>query len=130
MSNMGCHLMATYWYWCFGINAFVRSHTNVKILNIFMFDTINFRCVTIRFNYDTMRITIHGWWYDTRTMWAHLEWYGKIQWLDINKVTFLFFSKNRPRGKEKASFCALVELHFYCLLYFCRCFVLYQLTHR
>ncbi len=38
--------------------------------------------LTIRFNNNTMCITIHGWWYDTRMTWAHLEWDVMIQFSD------------------------------------------------
>ncbi len=33
-----------------------------------------------RFDNDTMCITIHGWGYHTRTIWAHLEQYA-VTWL-------------------------------------------------
>ncbi len=51
----------------------------VKQKNIFY---IVVRGVKIHFNNDTMCTTIHGWWYNTRTISAHLEQYNMIWFND------------------------------------------------
>ncbi len=57
---------------------------------------LNIRSVTTYFNNDTMHTTIHGWWCNARTIWAHLEWHNMIQFSD-------------HKGREMAFFCTVVE---------------------
>ncbi len=62
--------------------------------------------LTIRFNNNTMCIMIHGWWCDTRAIWAHLVQHDTIQQLEMDAVTIFSFPKIDPK---KAYFCAVLE---------------------
>ncbi len=57
---------------------------------------------TICFNSDAMCMMIHGWRYNTRMIWAHLQQYDIIWYSSMtgNRYCNPFFAKNR--GKENA----------------------------
>ncbi len=52
---------------------------NMNNVNMNMFYS---SCVMTCFNNDTTRIKIHGWRYDTRKIWAHLERNNVIRFND------------------------------------------------
>ncbi len=54
--------------------------------------------VRIRINNDTMRITEHGWRYNTRTIWAHLERFDTMQFNTTNHCSNFFVL---PKVEEK-----------------------------